>query len=277
MIAEKNSGERIETRRISFPPIRQFDFDIQYSETDRKSHVFEIDQHTHEKCEIYINLTGDVSFVVDGRLYPLTHGDVILVRPGKFHHCVYRSDERHTMFWILFDGQQNAEILDLFYGEERVDFISPNEDEKAELIDLCVRLHSGGCADTELYVSFFRLLEILRRNKSNKASVNHSIPRALTEALLYIEQHISEPLPLSKIAENLHCSESTLERLFRENLNITPFEFVRKKKMILAAALLREENSVLDVGIKLGYSDNSHFIKLFRQYYGVTPFKYKKL
>ena len=181
------------------------------------------------------------------------------------------------MFWILFDGQQNAELLDLFYGEECVDFISPTEDEKAELIDLCVRLHSKSCNDTELYISFFRLLEILRRNKTNKSSFNHSIPRALTEALLYIEQHISEPLPLSRIAENLHCSESTLDRLFRENLKITPFEFVRKKKMILAAAQLREENSVLDVGLALGYSDNSHFIKLFRQYYGVTPLQYKKL
>ena len=277
MTSVKKSAEKTEKRKISFPSISQFDFDIQYSETDRKSHIFEIDQHTHEKCEIYVNLSGDVSFVVDGRLYPLTHGDVILVRPGKFHHCVYRSDERHTMFWILFDGQQNAELLDLFYGEESVDFISPTEDEKAELIDLCVRLHSKSCNDTELYISFFRLLEILRRNKTNKSSFNHSIPRALTEALLYIEQHISEPLPLSRIAENLHCSESTLDRLFRENLKITPFEFVRKKKMILAATLLREGKSVLDVGLKLGYADNSHFIKLFRKYYGVTPLQYKKM
>ena len=277
MTSVKKSAEKTEKRKISFPSISQFDFDIQYSETDRKSHIFEIDQHTHEKCEIYVNLSGDVSFVVDGRLYPLTHGDVILVRPGKFHHCVYRSDERHTMFWILFDGQQNAELLDLFYGEESVDFISPTEDEKAELIDLCVRLHSKSCNDTELYISFFRLLEILRRNKTNKSSFNHSIPRALTEALLYIEQHISEPLPLSRIAENLHCSESTLDRLFRENLKITPFEFVRKKKMILAATLLHEGKSVLDVGLKLGYADNSYFIKLFRKYYGVTPLQYKKM
>lgn len=273
----KNSNEKIENRKICFPPISQFDLNIQYAETDRKSHIFEIDLHTHKKCEIYVNLTGDVSFVVDERLYPLTRGDVILVRPGKFHHCVYRSDKRHTMFWILFDGQQNAELLDLFYGEECVDFISPTEDEKAELIDLCVRLHSGNCNNIELYISFFRLLEILRRNKANKASVNPSIPRALTEALLYIERHISEPLPLSKIAGKLHYSESTLERLFRENLKITPFEFVRKKKMILAAALLRDGNSVLEVGLQLGYLDNSHFIKLFRQYYGVTPLQYKKL
>ena len=276
MTDANKSCEKTESRKICFPTIQRFDFDIQYSETDRKSHVFEIDQHTHEKCEIYINLTGDVSFVVDGRLYPLTRGDVILVRPGKFHHCVYRSDERHTMFWILFDGQQNAEILDLFYGEDCVDFISPNEDEKIELIGLCVHLQSESRSVSESYISFFRMLEILRRNKANTTFVNHSIPRALTEALLYIEQHISEPLPLSKIAENLHCSESTVERLFRENLKITPFEFIRKKKMILAAALLRGGNSVLDVGLQLGYSDNSHFIKLFRQYYGVTPLQYKK-
>ena len=47
--------------------------------------------------------------------------------------------------------------------------------------------------------------------------------------------------------------------------------------MILAATLLREGKSVLDVGLKLGYADNSYFIKLFRKYYGVTPLQYKKM
>jgi AraC-like DNA-binding protein/quercetin dioxygenase-like cupin family protein len=273
----KGVNEMVENRKLYFPPINGFEFNIQYAETDKKSHVFEIDMHTHEKCEIYVNLTGNVSFVVEEHLYPLTRGDVILVRPGKLHHCVYRSDERHTMFWILFDGQQNAELLDLFYGDKCENFISPTDDEKEELIDLCTRLHCGRCSDIERYISFFRLIEILRRNETDKETANPSVPKTLVKALSYIEQHIYEPLQVSKIAEALHYSESTLERLFKEYLKITLFEFIRKKKMILAATLLREGKSVLDVGLKLGYADNSHFIKLFRKYYGVTPLQYKKM
>jgi AraC-like DNA-binding protein len=121
------------------------------------------------------------------------------------------------------------------------------------------------------------LIEILRRNETVKETANPSVPKTLEKALSYIEQHIYEPLQVSKIAEALHYSESTLERLFKEYLKITLFEFIRKKKMILAATLLREGKSVLDVGLKLGYADNSYFIKLFRKYYGVTPLQYKKM
>ena len=189
---------------------------------------------------------------------------------------MYRSDAPHAMFWILFDGTQNRELLSLFYGEERVNFISPTEDGKRELIELCFRLHGGELSVADRYISFFRLLDVLSRSVENRSQRRDTVPRTLGDALLYIDQHITESICVSDMAETLHYSESTVERTFRKHLGMTPIEFIRKKKMTLAAWMLRNGETVLNTGVQLGYADNSHFIKLFREAYGVTPLQYQK-
>lgn len=57
--------------KLKIPSLNEFDFQIKYSETDRKSHTHEIGLHTHNELEIYINLSGDVSFLVENNLYAL--------------------------------------------------------------------------------------------------------------------------------------------------------------------------------------------------------------
>ena len=46
--------------------------------------------------------------------------------------------------------------------------------------------------------------------------------------------------------------------------------------MIKSSKRCAKGEKVLDTGLAAGYSDNSYFIKLFKQYYGITPNKFKK-
>ena len=45
--------------------------------------------HIHDLCEIYVNLSGNVSFVVERNLYKILPGDIIITKPYEYHHCVY--------------------------------------------------------------------------------------------------------------------------------------------------------------------------------------------
>ena len=74
----------------------------------------------------------------------------------------------------------------------------------------------------------------------------------------------------------LYVSQSTLERRFKEVLDITPWEYIKKQKLKLAVEMLQEGNSVSTTGTSVGYNDTSYFIELFKQYYGITPYQYKK-
>ena len=263
------------TTKIKIPTLNEFDFQIKYTETDRKSHAYGIGLHTHNEFELYINLSGDVSFLVENNLYDLSRGDVIIARPGEYHHCVYRSDAPHKLFWILFDCQKNKDILDFLKDGFRENYISPQGDLREELIDLCYALYHRSLTNEEKIYAFFRLFAILKQSK-NAISAKSVLPQDLYKIMDYIDCYIHEEITITDIAKALYISQSTLERRFKEALDMTPLEYIRKKKLVLAAQMLQEGKSVLTAGTSVGYNDNSYFIELFKHYYKITPYQYKK-
>lgn len=262
--------------KMKIPSLNEFEFQIKYSETDRITHTHEITIHTHNEFEIYINLSGDISFLVEDNLFEISRGDVIIARPGEHHHCVYRSDAPHSLFWILFDCQKNNAIFDFLKDEFCENYISPQDDLREELLDLCYSLHEDLLTDEEKIYSFFRLFAILKKSKKVIYNQQTSLPADLHRIINYIDCHIHEEITVTDIAKASYISQSTLERRFKDLLNITPLEYIRKKKLILAGEMLQNGKSVLDAGTSVGYNDSSYFIELFKKYYGTTPYQYKK-
>lgn len=267
------SMEKNKATRFKIPTLTEFDFQIKYSETDRNSHIREIGLHTHKEFELYLNLSGDVSFLVENKLYELSRGDVIIARPGEHHHCVYRSDAIHKHFWILFDCEKNKGILDFLQNEYKENYFSPHDDLREELLDLFHTLHNDLLTDENKIYNFFRIFAILKNSGSKKQS---KLPHELSKIISYIHSHIYEEISVKSIADSLYISQSTLERKFKEVLNMTPLEYIKKEKLVLAAKKLQEGESVLNAGASVGYNDTSYFIELFKRYYKITPYQYKK-
>lgn len=261
--------------QLKMPGICPFDFQIKYTETNQKVHFHEIDIHTHDAFELYINLSGDISFLVENTLYPVSRGDVIIARPGEQHHCVYRSDKPHKLFWILFDCEKNRNVLDFLQQDFRENFISPRDDLREELLSLCEKLHSSALSQEEQIYAFFRFFAILRESRNQQPFAENSLPRDLAEIIGYINHHIYEEMSVSEIARQFYLSQSTLERRFKQFLKLTPLEFIQKKKLVLAAQMLRSGESVIKTGFSLGYNDISYFIELFKRNYHCTPHEYK--
>ena len=265
-----------ETTKLKIPAVNKFDLKITFTNTNRESHTYEIGLHTHRELELYINLSGDVSFLVENNLYDLSRGDVIIARPGEYHHCIYRSDAPHKYFWILFDCQKNKDILDVLQNGFSENYVSPQSDLREELLDLCSKLHSGPLSNEEKIYSFFRIFSILKDSRINEVEKQSVLPPELSKIIDYIDKHIFEEITISNIAKAFYISQSSLERKFKKTLDITPLEYIRKKKLILAAELLQQGKSVLTAGTSVGYNDTSYFIELFKQYHGITPYQYKK-
>jgi len=261
--------------QLKIPGINAFDFQIKYTETNQKIHFHEIDIHTHAEFELYINLSGDVSFLIENTLYPVSRGDVIIARPGEQHHCVYRSDKPHKLFWILFDCEKNQAVLDFLQQGFRENFISPCEGLREELLSLCEKLHSEPISQEEQLYSFFRIFAILRESRSAQSFTNNTLHQDLIEIINYINQHIYEKLTVSEIAKQFYSTPSTLERRFKQTLKITPLEFIQKKKLFLATRMLQAGQSVTETAFNLGYNDISYFIELFKRNFNCTPHEYK--
>ena len=234
--------------------------------------------HIHDKCEIYINLSGNVSFMVEGQLYPIKHGSIIITRPFEYHHCIYHDFSEHEHFWILFSSTGNEPFLDVFFNRPagKNNLINLSDDSTEALLDICRTLADRqNMPPLEYYRCFFNLISLLCMSEPEK---NHSknLPPELQSALKFINNNFSAAISIEKLAQSSFVSINTLERMFKKHLGVTPTEYIRKKRLSQSAKLLRLGFSVSHVAAECGFSDVSQFISLFKKEFSKTPHQYKK-
>lgn len=91
-------------------------------------------------------------------------------------------------------------------------------------------------------------------------------------ALLMMEQHMADPLPIADIARRLQLSTRQIERLFQTVMGQRPAEFYRRLRLRYARFLLDTTvRSVTDIALEAGFSDCAHFSRQFKAMHGFTP------
>ena len=94
----------------------------------------------------------------------------------------------------------------------------------------------------------------------------------IRRALLLMEQHLANPLPISSIASKLSLSTRQLERLFHAELASGPSIFYRMLRLRYAYWLLdNTDRSVTEIALDSGFSDCAHFSRQFKAVHGFPP------
>lgn len=94
----------------------------------------------------------------------------------------------------------------------------------------------------------------------------------IRRALLLMEQHLADPLPISSIAAKLSLSTRQLERLFHTELSGRPSTFYRMLRLRYAHWLLdNTDRSVTEIALDSGFSDCAHFSRQFKEVHGFPP------
>ncbi|QJD80357.1 helix-turn-helix transcriptional regulator [Spirosoma rhododendri] len=87
--------------------------------------------------------------------------------------------------------------------------------------------------------------------------------------------NLVEAPPLTELAQLVGMSLSKLKRLFRQVFGCGPYGYYQTMRMNEAASLLREKRlSVSEVGYALGFSNLSHFSRVFEEHIGMKPKKF---
>jgi AraC-like DNA-binding protein len=96
-------------------------------------------------------------------------------------------------------------------------------------------------------------------------------------ATLTIAQNASKDA-LLKVQQELHITERTFQRLFEKNIGVAPNVFRRIAQFNNAFQQLnnRQFNKLSDIAFANGYADQSHYIRAFKEFTGITPKDYLK-
>lgn len=90
-------------------------------------------------------------------------------------------------------------------------------------------------------------------------------------AVQTIEAHLFSPLELDWIAKRVGASVSTLLRLFRREIAMTPYAYVKVRRLEEGKRLLEEGAQVKEAALLVGYESAASFSKAFRAARGVSP------
>ena len=101
--------------------------------------------------------------------------------------------------------------------------------------------------------------------------------KTLQRAIEYITDNWDRNFEVAELAKKCCVSESTLYHLFRKGLGQTPVSFLNSIRINVAIEYLENSNySVSTISRTVGFNSENHFRKLFFEYTGTTPLKYRK-
>lgn len=93
----------------------------------------------------------------------------------------------------------------------------------------------------------------------------------------YVQHHISEPIRVEEMAKALYISRSYLSAKFKKESGQSLTDFILREKAEEAKRLLRYSGkSSAAIGLYLGFSSPSHFLRVFKKYTGYTPGEYEE-
>ena len=119
----------------------------------------------------------------------------------------------------------------------------------------------------------------LKREQSDFAFMASQINDATTARILkYVTEHIDTPdLKIDDIADAMGMSRSVLYTKIKQQLGMTPIDFVRHVRIMRACELLKDTDEPLSsVAFAVGFSDPKYFSKVFKRETGIVPTEYRE-
>ncbi|MDG0809968.1 AraC family transcriptional regulator [Cohnella rhizosphaerae] len=145
-----------------------------------------------------------------------------------------------------------------------------------ELYGCDIKERAAGLANVRLYADWIEeavnlaVREIEAQRKGADTELNARVKA-------YVEAHLCGELSLDRIAEHIGVTPNYLSRLFKLGAGVTLIEYITGRKLEKAAELLRENGrSVGEIALLLGYQSPNHFIRIFKEKYGLTPKQFQK-
>ena len=238
--------------------------------------------HAHRRAELYCFLRGKGSYHVEGTVYPLQSGDILIMRPGEAHYIEISPDEPYERMSLIFDA-------DLFSG------LDPG----GELMKRYFNRPAGkgnlyrlaGCTDDTLLrhmeqlshhpepdrifllSHLFATLEMLR-SFNEEVIEEDDVDVAGTQEyriIRYINDHLTESLSLDLLCSECFISKSQLCRLFKKATASTVWEYITVKRLLLAQRLITDGEKPSDVYSACGFKDYSSFYRAYKRHFGLPP------
>lgn len=244
-----------------------------------RNHNYTFPGEKHNFWELTFIDNGSLSTSVDGEEYQLKEMDLILYAPDQFHTQSNPSDQSCSYLTILFD----MDLSDDFLITNRV-YHAHRELHRA-LNDFIKVSNNGMLYDNELMLCYLKelIIRVLQYDFLEASPVASSPMQQkfenelLNEIIIFINDNIYEQLTIEDICLKFSISRSSLQTLFKNNLNVAPKQYISNLKLAKSKLLIKESiYTISEISSMLGFTSIHYFSRKFKQVFGITPSDYAK-
>jgi len=232
--------------------------------------------HFHDEYSIALITSGNHNFTCNKDDFAARPGDIRLINPGDIHVC-----KSKTWGYITFTPDNNfVEAFSESCQKElhNISFSNPVINNQ-KLTKLFLELNSAKKIWQDELMSENILEELvvnLISSYSNNSVKNRDISYSrtkLNQSVEYMRVNFDESLKLETLAHISGLSKYHFLRKFKEEFNMTPHAYLLQIRIQNAKNMLLQNRALCEIAHSCGFSDQSHFTRVFNKIYGMSPKK----
>ncbi|MCI8853870.1 MAG: AraC family transcriptional regulator [Lachnospiraceae bacterium] len=264
------------SEQLHIPGVRTFGMH------DMQAAISPLQNHFHQDAfEITYVTKGSILFYAENIEYKVNGGDAFLVCPNEIHSTNETSMSLGKIYWIQLDVSHASRFLFLdkeaaslliqkLYSIKNHNIRTDNQEIQAIITKAFSLALTPG---NEMMIASYLIIYLhLLINFSRE--VQFPLTPDIGNSLNYILDHITSEISLDTLAEHCHMSTSYFKYKFKNQLGISPRNFINQQKIEHAKALLLDGQSITDVSMALSFSTTSYFSVVFKKYTSFTPSEY---
>ncbi|MDD7282147.1 helix-turn-helix domain-containing protein [Floccifex sp.] len=236
--------------------------------------IGEKDQH----WEITYVDSGTLYTNIEGNDFEVHSNELIVYAPEQFHT---QSTKEGVCSYLTFIVSMDISEDDKAKITERVFKISR---EARSALEKFVQADDSKSPydENDMIFSLEKVINSILISATQKENKVASTPmqqrfenELMNEILLHINQNIYTSLNVEEICDYFALSRSTLQTLFRNNLNVAPKEYISNLKLEKSKLLIKESKyTISEIASILGFSSIHYFSRRFKQKFGINPSEY---
>ena len=232
-------------------------------------------KHHHEVAICCIAITGTCNEAYRNRTREIKPFTVYFLPAGESHSLEFRSVGVRA-FGIEVPDSSLARMRDY-----SVELSQPVHSRAGVASSLMMRLYKefhGSDSASSLAIEGLTLELLAEISRAQSRAREHCLPKWLGYTKDLLQAHFAEPLGLEAIAQTVGVHPVHLAREFRKHFGCTVGEYVRHLRLIYASAQLSKSDKPLaTIASDAGFTDQSHFTRVFKRITHMTPGEYRRV
>ncbi|HJA94757.1 MAG TPA: AraC family transcriptional regulator [Candidatus Eisenbergiella merdipullorum] len=248
-------------------------------------------QHYHDSYELYLQIAGERTLLLNDLLYTLRPGDLYFLKPFELHYTKSYESSYYERYLMNIPASCLSPILTepeaaALFGSLDSCVLHLDEEQAVSALNAFRRAEyygrrKGFLSDKLLCSVVLQLLifisELLSRKEISEGLSAERIPDEIVSAIRYINRHYSEPVSLEKAASRAHMSRYHFCRVFHGATGATFLEYLYNVRLSKAHQLLLDSELPLnEIASRCGFSSTAHLTRIFKNKYGMPPREFRK-